>query len=111
MIQLELLTKRYYTIGEVAKMFDVAASLIRYWESEFNSLKPHKNNKGDRRYTSKDIEQLDRIYILVKEKGYTLDGAKKEITHLKMVNSKKRQIITKLKSIQKELKSIRTKLS
>lgn len=73
------LTKRYYAIGEVAEMFAVSNSLIRYWESEFTILKPQKNKKGDRRYTIKDIEQLEKIYTLVKERGFTLDGAKKEL--------------------------------
>lgn len=73
------LNKRYYTIGEVAAMFDVTKSLIRYWESEFDFLKPHKNSKGDRRFTVQNIEQFAQIYHLVKEKGFTLDGARKEL--------------------------------
>ena len=73
------LTKLYYTIGEVAEMFDVSKSLIRYWESEFSVLKPHKNSKGDRRFTKQNIDQLELIYHLVKERGFTLEGAKKEI--------------------------------
>jgi DNA-binding transcriptional MerR regulator len=73
------LHKRYYTIGEVAEMFGVTHSLIRYWESEFDFLKPHKNSKGDRRFTVQNIEQFAQIYHLVKEKGFTLDGARKEL--------------------------------
>ena len=71
--------KRYYTIGEVAELFDVSKSLIRFWENEFDSLKPHKNSKGDRRFTPKNIEQFAVIYDLVKERGFTLDGAKLEL--------------------------------
>jgi DNA-binding transcriptional MerR regulator len=56
------LTKLYYTIGEVAEMFDVSKSLIRYWESEFSVLKPHKNSKGDRRFTKQNIDQLELIW-------------------------------------------------
>lgn len=77
------LTKLYYSIGEVADMFGVSTSLIRYWESEFPSLRPGKNNRGERKFTPKDIEQVELIYSLVKERGFTLEGAKKEIAHLK----------------------------
>jgi DNA-binding transcriptional MerR regulator len=71
------LTKLYYSIGEVASFFDVNASLIRFWEKEFSSIKPKKNKKGNRLFTPKDVLTLDRIYHLVKLEGYTLDGAKK----------------------------------
>ena len=60
--------KRYYSIGEVAEMFDVSKSLIRFWESEFSLLRPHKNSKGDRRFTPQNIEQMRLIYQLVKER-------------------------------------------
>jgi len=73
------LTKLYYSIGEVAEMFDVSKSLIRFWESEFDLLKPHKNSKGDRRFTQQNIGQFQMIYDLVKERGFTLEGAKKEL--------------------------------
>jgi DNA-binding transcriptional MerR regulator len=71
------LTKLYYSISEVADMFDVSNSLIRYWESEFTQLKPQKNRRGDRKFTSKDIQTLEVIYTLLKEKGYTIEGANK----------------------------------
>ena len=70
------LQKLYYSIGEVGKIFDVNTSLIRFWEKEFTSVNPKKNKKGNRLFTPKDIAKIDKIYILVKEKGYTLDGAK-----------------------------------
>ena len=73
------LTKLYYSIGEVADMFDVNTSLIRFWEKEFPNIKPKKNNKGNRLFSPKEILKIQRIYILVKEKGHTLDGAKKAI--------------------------------
>lgn len=73
------LTKLYYSIGEVAGMLDVNTSLIRFWEKEFPIIKPKKNKKGNRLYTPKEIGKIDRIYILVKEKGYTLDGARKAL--------------------------------
>lgn len=68
--------KKYFTIGEVAKELDVATSLIRFWESQFDSIRPKKNKGGARRYTKEDIEQIRTIYFLVKERGYTLQGAK-----------------------------------
>ncbi|MDH5603383.1 MAG: MerR family transcriptional regulator [Cyclobacteriaceae bacterium] len=68
--------KEYYNITEAAKMFKVASSLIRFWESEFDILQPGKDEKGNRRYTKKDLENLRIVYHLVKEKGYTLKGAK-----------------------------------
>lgn len=71
--------KLYYSIGEVAELFDVNASLIRFWEKEFSILKPRKNKKGNRVYTKEDLEQLRIIYHLVKERGYTLQGAKEKI--------------------------------
>lgn len=71
--------KLYYSIGEVADMFSVSKSLIRFWETEFEILKPRKNQKGTRLFTKKDIENLKLIYHLVKEKGYTLEGARKTL--------------------------------
>ncbi|MFC3881645.1 MerR family transcriptional regulator [Algoriphagus namhaensis] len=71
--------KKYFSIGEVASQFGVAASLIRYWESEFDMLRPRKDKKGNRRYTKDDIQKLRYIYHLVKEKGYTLQGAQEVI--------------------------------
>jgi len=92
--------KRYYSIGEVAEMFDVSKSLIRFWESEFSLLKPHKNSKGDRRFTPQNIEQMRLIYELVKERGFTLDGAKKEIRRLRGRQREKEQIISRLKNLR-----------
>ena len=75
LMHVNLPQKLYYSIGEVSKAFNVNASLIRFWEKEFEELKPKKNNKGTRRYSSIDIEKLQTIHHLVKEKGYTLDGS------------------------------------
>ena len=71
------LKKLYYTIGEVAEMFDVNTSLIRFWEKEFKQIKPKKNSKGNRLFTVKDIQTFSSIYQLVKVEGFTLEGAKK----------------------------------
>ena len=71
--------KRYYKIGEVAKAFQVNTSLVRFWEKEFEILKPKKNKKGNRMFTKTDLGNLDVIFHLVKERGFTLDGAKKKL--------------------------------
>jgi DNA-binding transcriptional MerR regulator len=71
--------KLYYTIGEVAEMFNVNASLIRFWEKEFDIIKPAKNKKGNRLFTKEDVDNFYIIYHLVKERGFTLEGAKKKL--------------------------------
>ena len=68
--------KKYYSIGEVAAQLSVSTSLIRFWENEFDTIKPKKNRKGNRQFTVEDIENVKLIYHLVKEKGFTLKGAK-----------------------------------
>src|SRR5688500_908023 len=73
------LSKLYYSIGEVAEMLNVNASLIRYWEKEFSSVKPRKTRKGNRLFTAEDIDQLKFLHLLIKEQGHTLDGARKII--------------------------------
>ena len=100
--------KLYYSIGEVAKMFDVNASLIRFWEKEFGSLHKLKNAKGNRKFTSKDIEQFKKIYELVKVKGFTLEGAKKALKAGDSSNSLNNndEAISKLQEIRKKLKGL-----
>ena len=102
--------KRYYSIGEVAKAFDVNASLIRFWDSEFDILKPKKNAKGNRMFTPEDVKNLQLIFHLVKERGFTLEGAK---THLKEGQKKtldKFDIINKLETIKAQLLSIKCEI-
>ncbi|CAM3404233.1 MerR family transcriptional regulator [Flavobacterium longum] len=102
--------KRYYSIGELAKAFNVNASLIRFWDKEFDILKPKKNAKGNRMFTPEDVKNLQLIYHLVKERGFTLDGAK---THLKEGQKKtldKFEIIRKLEGIKAQLVSIKNEL-
>ena len=82
-MNVELPEKRYYSIGEVAKTFDVNASLIRFWEKEFNNLSPKKSANGKRKYTSDDIVIIKQIFFLLKEKGYTIEGAKTYIKEAK----------------------------
>jgi DNA-binding transcriptional MerR regulator len=105
-MHIDLPEKRYYKIGEVAKAFSVNTSLIRFWEKEFEILKPKKNSKGTRRYSSIDIEKLQTIHHLVKEKGYTLDGAKEQ---LKILN-KNFEVIKKLEKVKSNLINIRNEL-
>ena len=69
--------KIYYSMGEVAEMFDVTPALIRHWESQFDCIKPHRNKTGNRLFTPEDVERLKQIYHLVKERGMTLKGANK----------------------------------
>jgi DNA-binding transcriptional MerR regulator len=102
--------KRYYSIGELAKAFGVNASLIRFWDKEFDILKPKKNAKGNRMFTPEDVKNLQLIYHLVKERGFTLEGAK---THLKEGQKKtldKFEIISKLESIKVQLVNIKNEL-
>jgi len=106
-MHIELPEKRYYGIGEVAKAFSVNTSLIRFWEKEFDVLKPKKNAKGDRKFTTEDIKNLKLIYYLVKERGFTLEGAK---THLKENKNKtlsRFDIIRKLETVKSELLKIK----
>ena len=102
--------KRYYSIGELATAFNVNASLIRFWDKEFDILKPKKNAKGNRMFTPEDVKNLQLIFHLVKERGFTLEGAK---THLKEGQKKtldKFEIISKLESIKAQLTSIKDQL-
>tara|TARA_B000000475_G_scaffold130442_1_gene105126 strand:- start:113 stop:439 length:327 start_codon:yes stop_codon:yes gene_type:complete len=102
--------KLFYTIGETAKMFDVNVSLIRFWEKEFDIIKPKKNKKGNRLFTKKDIDNLNIIYNLVKERKYTLKGAKKKIRESKKDTIKNIEIINKLKNIKKFLNKLKDEL-
>lgn len=95
--------KLYYSIGEVAGMFDVNTSLIRYWEKEFDIIKPKKNKKGNRLFTKKDIDNFHIIYHLVKEKGMTLKGAKKKMKENKEDTEHNFEIIRSLEQIKEML--------
>ncbi|GGE24868.1 MerR family transcriptional regulator [Psychroflexus planctonicus] len=106
----QLKDKLYYGIGEVAEAFEVNASLIRFWEKEFDEIKPKKNAKGNRKFTNEDIKTIELIYHLVKERGFTLEGAK---THLKEEKNKTLttfEMISKLKNVKAELLKIKEQL-
>ena len=102
--------KLYYSIGEVAEMFEVSPSLIRYWEKEFNILAPRKNKKGNRLFTKEDIKNLELIYQLVKEKGYTLEGAKNRLQSGKDDIKRNQDIIDRLKKLKSFLESLKEEL-
>ncbi|MDO5509409.1 MAG: MerR family transcriptional regulator [Weeksellaceae bacterium] len=104
-MQIELAEKMYYSIGEVARAFDVNASLIRFWEKEFDVIQPRKNKKGNRYFSQQDIENLKLIYFLVKENGYTLEGARQALKNDKKVKEKA-SLVFRLEKIRTELKSI-----
>jgi len=109
-MHINLPEKRYYGIGEVAKAFNVNTSLIRFWEKEFDVIKPKKNAKGNRKFTPDDINNLKFIYHLVKERGFTLEGAK---THLKEEKKKTLdnfEIISKLEGVKNQLVKIKDHL-
>ncbi|MEO7175009.1 MAG: MerR family transcriptional regulator [Saprospiraceae bacterium] len=109
--ELDDLNKLYFTISEVSDMFGVSKSLIRYWETEFTFLKPHKNSKGDRRFTRQNIEQLQLIYHLVKEKGFTLEGAKNEIRESKKKLTSRQQLLDTLSKLKKDLEDLSDSLT
>lgn len=102
--------KLYYSIGEVAKAFGVNTSLIRFWEKEFDVLKPKKNAKGNRRFTPQDIKNLEIIFHLVKQRGFTLDGAKNHLQENKQKTLDRFEIIRKLEAVKAELLKIKKEL-
>ncbi len=101
--------KKYYTIGEVADELGVATSLIRFWEGEFDNIKPKKNRKGNRQFTKDDLQNVKLIYHLVKEKGYTLQGARDFISNGGEVSGKA-EMIESLKQVRSFLVQIKKEL-
>ena len=103
--------KIYYSMGEVAEMFDVRPSLIRHWESQFACLKPHKNQKGNRMFTEADIEKLKQIYHLVKERGMTLKGAAQVMRRSSQDElARQTQLLERLQRIRAALIEVREEL-
>lgn len=103
----QLRDKLYYSISEVADHFDVAASVLRYWETEFPELKPKRNSKGTRFYSKENIETIDLIHQLVKGQGYTIQGAKKHLKQNRRVLRKKQQAVEQLKELKSFLLTLR----
>src|SRR5699024_10138506 len=104
-MKLDLPEKRYYTIGEVSEAFNVNPSLLRFWEKEFEIIQPKKNAKGTRRFTQEDIKNLKLIYFLVREEGYTLEGARKKLEQDFTKTIERFEVIQRLKKIKSELKN------
>jgi len=109
-MHINLPEKRYYKIGEVAKAFNVNTSHIRFWEKEFDILKPKKNKKGNRMFTQTDVKNLQIIYHLVKEKGYTLEGAKTKMKDKSKKVLNNFEMIKRLENIKAELIKIKSNL-
>ncbi len=102
--------KIYYSISEVATMFSVNTSLIRFWEKEFDIIKPYKNKKGNRLFTKEDIDNLHIIYHLVKERGYTLQGAKDKLNENKTDVIDNHELIKSLQKIKSFLTELKNQL-
>ncbi|SZD73065.1 HTH-type transcriptional repressor YcgE [Candidatus Ornithobacterium hominis] len=109
-MKIELPEKLYYSIGEVAKAFDVNASLIRFWEKEFPQIQPKKNKKGNRFFTPQDIQNFKLIYHLVKERGYTLEGARTALDENKNLKNEV-QLVFRLEKIKEELLLLKSSLN
>jgi DNA-binding transcriptional MerR regulator len=109
-MHIDLPEKRYYKIGEVAKAFQVNVSLVRFWEKEFDIIKPKKNAKGNRLFTPDDIANFKLIFNLVKERGFTLEGAKKKLKQDPEATMNAHEIITRLESVRAALTAIKNQL-
>jgi DNA-binding transcriptional MerR regulator len=104
------ISKLYYTMGEVSAMFDVNASLIRFYEKEFEVLQPKKNKKGNRLFTPEDIENLKIIFHLIKDKGYTLNGAKDHLKQNMHDVKDSQRVIASLENLKKFLLEVKEQL-
>ncbi len=109
-MHLNLPDKRYYGIGEIAEAFKVNTSLIRFWEKEFDVIQPKKNAKGNRKFTPEDIKNLELIYHLVKERGFTLEGAKTHLKEEKHKTLSNFEIIRKLEGVKAKLINLKNQL-
>ena len=101
--------KLYYSIGEVSRMLNVNSSLLRFWETEFPNLRPHKNKKGNRYYTEEDIALLRHIYHLTRDCGYTLEGAREQL-RTRPVEDPKMEVIGRLTEVRNFLVELKETL-
>jgi DNA-binding transcriptional MerR regulator len=108
-MHVNLKEKRYYSIGEVSKAFNVKPSLLRFWEKEFKNIQPKKKQNGTRKYTPENILTIQFIFHLVKEKGMTLEGAKKQM-QIKSTGSHRQIILSKLEKLKDSLEKLKEKL-
>ena len=102
--------KIFYSIGEVAELIGESPSLIRYWENQFDALKPHKNKKGTRLFTNEDIDTIKIIHYLVKKKGLTLKGAKQKLKENREETINNFEIVQRLTDVRQQLIEIRDEL-
>ena len=108
-MHIDLPEKRYYSIGEVAKAFGVNNSLLRFWEKEFDQIKPKKKQSGIRKYTPEDVKSIQLVYHLVKEKGLTIDGAKRQLK-MQSQDDPKTVLLEKLQKLKADLERFRDQL-
>lgn len=106
---MDAISKRYYTIGEVSELLQVSPSLIRFWETQFETLRPRKNKNGVRQYTRQDIELLQSVYHLVKEKGYTLNGAREALRQKPQI-VQTQELIESMERIRSFLEELRVRI-
>ena len=102
--------KRYYRIGEIAKAFNVNPSLLRFWEKEFKEIQPRKKKGGARKYTPDDVNTIQKIYYLLKEKGLTIEGAKKQLKLKNLNEDRNLELIQKLEQLKSDLVQLRENL-
>jgi DNA-binding transcriptional MerR regulator len=104
------ISRLYYRIGEVAELFHVNTSLIRFYEKEFDIISPHRNKKGNRLFTQNDVDNFHTIFHLIKDKGYTLEGAKAHLRKKNIANPDSQEIIRSLQRVKRFLLEIRNDL-
>lgn len=109
-MHVDLPEKRYYSIGEIAKAFDVNPSLLRFWEKEFKEINPKKKKGGSRKYTPKDVVTIQKIHHLLKEKGLTIEGAKKQLKLKDLAEDKNLVVIQKLEQLKSQLHQLKENL-
>jgi len=109
-MHVDLPEKRYYSIGEIAKAFDVNPSLLRFWEKEFKEINPKKKKGGSRKYTPEDVVTLQKIHHLLKEKGLTIEGAKKQLKLKDLGENKNLVVIQKLEQLKTQLHQLKENL-
>ncbi|HCZ09913.1 MAG TPA: transcriptional regulator [Flavobacteriaceae bacterium] len=109
-MHVDLPEKRYYSIGEIAKAFDVNPSLLRFWEKEFKEINPKKKKGGSRKYTPEDVVTIQKIHHLLKEKGLTIEGAKKQLKLKNLAEDKNLVVIQKLEQLKSQLHQLKENL-
>lgn len=109
-MHVDLPEKRYYNIGEIAKAFNVNPSLLRFWEKEFKEINPKKKKGGSRKYTPEDVVTIQKIHHLLKEKGLTIEGAKKQLKLKDLAEDKNLVVIQKLEQLKSQLHQLKENL-